>query len=122
MTLWGDTQAFNHKKHAPLQQKCTSCHQDADLADRAGFPALAQCKTCHVDIADRKIPLQLVHELPGFVFFSHGRHAAAKVKCSGCHGNIAAQESVALQQPLKMKWCVDCHKQKKGSRHLQHMS
>jgi len=115
VTLWGDTQPFSHKKHAALKQKCTSCHQEAERADRAGFPALAQCKTCHVDIAERKIPLQLVHELPDFVFFSHGRHAAAKTECSRCHGNVAAQEIVTVQQPLKMKWCVDCHKQNKAA-------
>ena len=109
--MYAEDQPFDHKKHAPLRQKCTFCHQDAERADRAGFPSLAQCKTCHADFAERKIPSQLVHELPDFVFFSHGTHASAKVECSKCHGNVAEHETVTLQQPLKMKWCVDCHKQ-----------
>jgi len=114
--LWGEgeNRPLNHKKHAPLKLKCVFCHKDAERADRAGFPALAQCKSCHVDLADRKIPLQLVHELPDFVFFSHGTHAAGKVECLRCHGDVAAQELVSVQQPLKMKWCVDCHKQNTG--------
>jgi len=95
--------------------KCVSCHKDAEQADRAGFPAPAHCKSCHVDLADRKIPLQLVHELPDFVIFSHGTHATAKVECARCHGDVAAQESVSVQQALKMKWCVDCHKQNKAA-------
>jgi hypothetical protein len=114
VTLRGEPQPFEHKKHAPLKLNCTFCHQDAERGDRAGFPAVSQCKTCHVDMAERKIPLGILHELPGFVFFSHGKHAAAKVGCSRCHGNVAAQQTVAVQQPLKMKWCVDCHKQSKA--------
>ncbi|MEJ7605859.1 MAG: cytochrome c3 family protein [Bryobacteraceae bacterium] len=114
--MWGADEArpFSHKKHTPLKLKCTSCHLDAEKENRAAFPALAQCKSCHVDMPERKIPLQLVHELPEFVFFSHGSHATAKVECAVCHGNVAAQEVVSLHQPLKMKWCVDCHKQNKA--------
>jgi hypothetical protein len=115
--LWGapEDRPFNHQKHAPLKLKCVSCHKDAGQADRAGFPALGQCKACHVDMAERKIPLQIVHELPDFVFFSHGKHTAAKIECGSCHGNVAGQDVVAVQQPLKMKWCVDCHKQNKAA-------
>jgi cytochrome c7-like protein/class III cytochrome C family protein len=111
----GEDQPFNHKKHAPLKLQCVSCHKNAGQADRAGFPGVAQCRTCHVDMAERKIPLQVVHELPDFVFFSHGKHAAAKVECASCHGNVAAQEIVTVRQALKMKWCVDCHKQNQAA-------
>ncbi len=38
-------------------------------------------------MANRKNTSSVVHELPDFVFVSHAT------------------------QPLKMKWCVDCHKQ-----------
>ncbi len=57
----------------------------------------------------------MIHELPEFVFFSHGTHMAAKVECVSCHGEVATQETVVLQQPLKMKWCVDCHQQRKAA-------
>jgi c(7)-type cytochrome triheme protein len=59
----------------------------------------------------REIPSQQIYELPDFVFFSHASHAAAMVECTTCHGNVAIQETITLNQPLKMKWCVDCHKQ-----------
>ncbi|MCU1260109.1 MAG: hypothetical protein JWO80_2994, partial [Bryobacterales bacterium] len=51
-----------------------------------------------------------VYEAPDFVFFSHAKHAAARVECKGCHGDVMLQEFVQLQQPVKTKWCVDCHK------------
>src|SRR4051794_9296475 len=71
---------FSHRKHAALKQKCTACHKDAVSADRAGFPAPGQCRTCHTEMPDRKIPSRIVHELPEFVFFSHGSHAAGKLE------------------------------------------
>jgi len=108
-------QPFNHKQHAALKLKCVSCHKEAEQADRAGFPSVEQCRICHTGMADRKIPLQVVHELPGFVFFSHGKHTSAKIECSVCHGDVAAQEAVKLLQELKMKWCIDCHRQNKAA-------
>ncbi len=106
---------FNHKKHAPLKLKCTSCHAGAETGDHAGFPEVARCRTCHVDMAGREIPLLRVYTLPEFTFFAHARHAAAKVECQTCHGNVLSQEQVHLAQPVKMKWCVDCHKQQKAA-------
>ena len=76
---------------------------------------MKQCRVCHVDMADRKIPARRVYEAPDFVFFSHGRHVAAKVQCVRCHGDVAAQAIVTARQPLKMKWCVDCHKEAKAA-------
>ena len=95
--------------------KCISCHKNAGQSERAGFPVFAQCKTCHLDMATREIPSQRVYELPDFVFFSHATHTAAKAECVACHGNVEAQEIVTLQQPMKMKWCVDCHKQNQAA-------
>lgn len=106
---------FSHKKHAPLKLKCVACHAEAEQGDLATFPAVAQCKTCHVDIRERLIPSQRIYSLPDFVFFNHGRHAAAKVECVACHGNVMQQEKIELAQAMKMKWCVDCHKQNKAA-------
>ena len=74
-----------------------SCHQDAARANLAGFPALKDCKVCHVDMAERKIPSDRVYEAPEFVFFSHGKHALAKLDCKVCHGDVMLQEIVQLQ-------------------------
>jgi Cytochrome c7 and related cytochrome c len=97
-----------------LKLQCVSCHQDAARGDLAGFPTTKQCKVCHVDIADRKIPSRRLYELPDFVFFSHGKHAMAEIECKSCHGDVMQQEVVQIQQAVKMKWCVDCHKSNKA--------
>jgi len=96
-----------------LKLRCVSCHQSAASGDLAGFPAINNCKVCHVDIA-RKILSQRIYEVPDFVFFSHAKHAAANVDCKSCHGDVLAKASVTAQQPVKMKWCVDCHKSSKA--------
>lgn len=66
-------------------------------------------------MAERKIPSTRVYELPEFVFFSHAKHATGKVQCKSCHGDVLRQDTVNAEQPLKMKWCVDCHKQTKAT-------
>jgi len=76
---------------------------------------MKQCRVCHVDMTDRKIPVRRIYEAPDFVFFSHGRHAAAKVACNRCHGDVMQQEVLQAQQAVKMKWCVDCHRSNQAS-------
>ncbi len=65
-------------------------------------------------MAERSIPMTRVYEVPDFVFFSHAKHLGAKLQCDSCHGNVALQASVHAQQPVRMKWCVDCHKSSKA--------
>ena len=110
-----DQEPFSHKKHAPLKLRCISCHQNAERAERAGFPGTKDCKVCHTGMAERTIPSRLVYELPEFVFFSHGKHAVARIECKSCHGNVILRDTVEAEQPVRMKWCVDCHKQNKAS-------
>ena len=76
---------------------------------------MKQCHVCHVDMADRKIPSRRIYEVPDFVFFSHGKHAEAKIECKSCHGDVLQQEVVQAQQTVKMKWCVGCHKSNQAS-------
>ena len=75
---------------------------------------MKQCRVCHVEMGERTIPSRRVYEVPDFVFFSHARHFAAKLECQSCHGDVALQASVQAQQPVRMKWCVDCHKSSKA--------
>jgi hypothetical protein len=109
-----EEESFNHQKHAPLKQLCVSCHLTATSGDLAGFPAMKQCHVCHVGMAERTIPSRRVYEVPDFVFFSHAKHFAAKVECKSCHGDVALQAVIHAEQPVRMKWCVDCHKSNKA--------
>lgn len=121
---------FNHQRHASLKLPCTDCHAAAETGERAGFPAVEKCVTCHQTPAtgntasqqlaaaspfEKIAPTTLVYRLPDFVFFSHGRHAAANVGCASCHGNVWHQAVITKPAiPMEMKTCVACHKAQKA--------
>ncbi len=58
-------------------------------------------------------PLPQHRKLADFVFFSHARHADAKVACADCHG--AASDTLEPRVEVKMKFCVDCHRTRHAS-------
>jgi predicted CXXCH cytochrome family protein len=49
------------------------------------------------------------------VRFEHAPHIRAKVECSTCHGNQAAQTVAQRMVEMDMGFCVNCHKQKQAS-------
>ena len=107
--------AFSHKAHAPLKLKCALCHAGAAKEERAGFPTVAQCRTCHTDMGDRTIPSERKYRVPDFVFFSHRDHAAASLECAGCHGEVYQTADMKPARPALMYACVNCHKEHKAS-------
>jgi hypothetical protein len=56
------------------------------------------------------VPWIRVHKLPDHVYFDHSPHLAAGVGCSSCHGRIDQMETVRLDKPLAMGWCLECHR------------
>jgi hypothetical protein len=52
-----------------------------------------------------------VHRLPDFASFDHSRHVTAGVTCQRCHGPVETMERVRQYAPLRMGWCVDCHRE-----------
>lgn len=111
-TVWGEP-VFSHKTHAPLKMACTNCHAGAEVKERAGFPASAQCQGCHKDWS-AKIPSQRVYKVRDFVFFSHVAHKG-KTSCTDCHGDMWQQVTVSLFRPVTMIACVECHKERKAT-------
>lgn len=108
---------FSHTRHAPLRLKCVSCHAGAESSERASFPDAGKCQVCHTTLElpkDAKmVPEKPAYVLPDFVFFSHAKHAAAKVSCETCHGDVWRQDPVMPFLAMKMKACIDCHKANK---------
>ena len=115
---------FSHKKHADVKQ-CAFCHETATTAPKASFPVEGKCMVCHAGIGrdletikqlaaipkDAHItPEKPLYKLPEFVYFSHARHASAKIDCEQCHGQVFERDVVELHMPMRMKACVDCHK------------
>lgn len=105
--------AFSHKTHAPLKMPCAKCHSGVDKTDRASFPGYQTCVTCHTTMAATQavFPTRRVFQLPDFVFFSHRVHTAANAECAKCHGDVTAMTQLTAGVEMKMKFCVDCHKE-----------
>jgi hypothetical protein len=117
---------FSHKIHAGDNAiPCLYCHTQARRSIAAGVPSVNKCVSCHSIVAkDRPqirkvmdywashqpIPWIKVHDLPDFVYFPHKRHVQADVACQTCHGPVETMHRVERIAPMKMGWCLNCHK------------
>lgn len=121
---------FDHQRHASLKIDCLYCHATARGAEPAGAPEASRCMTCHRAVAadkpairrlaalppaQRIVAAAPVYRLPDFVFFSHARHGAAKIECARCHGDVWSQSKIEAVLPMKMKACVDCHRETRAN-------
>src|SRR5262245_11395069 len=110
-----ESDRFAHRKHAPLKLNCATCHTGVDKQERAGFPTVAQCRSCHPTMPERKIPSQRIYHVKDFVVFSHAVHLTAKAVCADCHGDVFATDNLTLARPTTMLACVECHKQRNAT-------
>ena len=134
----GPTQpiAFPHTVHVTTAGlDCQFCHRTVSTDEAAGVPAVAQCRFCHDftridgkqsdsqtaeaeiakligDLIEGPEPVNWarVHRLPDHVQFVHAPHIQQGFSCSTCHGDIASMEVVEQVRNLKMRDCVDCHR------------
>ncbi len=124
---------YRHDVHAgQYKMDCRYCHFAVEVSTTPGLPTLDTCMNCHL-IAGAALPeVQKVqqafntregvewvevHKLPPFVHFPHMRHVAANppVRCQECHGPIQEMVQVYEYSPMKMGWCLDCHKERGAS-------
>ncbi len=119
---------FNHQIHAgKLGMNCLYCHYGAEKSSIANLPPVSTCMGCHkIAVADRPevqkltgyfergepIPWIEVYRLPDHVKFNHKRHVKAGIQCQDCHGPVQEMAVVYAYPPLKMGWCVTCHRQR----------
>ena len=133
----GPTQpiAFPHTTHVTEAGiDCQFCHRTVSTDEAASVPAVAQCQFCHdfgridgsastSDTAQTEIAKLFdeagnaqainwvrVHRVPDHVQFVHAPHIQNGVSCSTCHGDIGSMEVVEQVRNLKMRDCVDCHR------------
>lgn len=120
---------FPHKIHAGDNKiPCLYCHTNAERSRHATIPSVNICLNCHSVVALDKpgvqqlhkyadagqvVPWVRVHRLPDHVYFPHKWHVAKGIACQRCHGKIEAMNVVRQDQPLKMGWCISCHRQNK---------
>lgn len=124
---------FSHRHHVgELGVDCRYCHSDVENSPVAGVPATEVCMTCHSRLftespllepvrdslaSGRPLKWNRVYDLPGHVYFDHSIHVAKGVGCTTCHGRVNEMALTELEQPLFMKWCLDCHEA--PARHLR---
>ena len=116
---------FSHKLHCEKNIPCVLCHQTSTSGETAGLPRADVCMTCHQTVAagspairkvaayakqHKPIAWARVYKIQDFVFFSHQRHANAKVACSACHGEVCESNVLKEEVKLSMVFCVNCHK------------
>lgn len=118
---------FSHKHHVGgLGIDCRYCHASVEESSFADIPPTYTCMSCHSQIwADstmlepvrrsfgtgRSLRWLKVHDLPDFVYFNHSIHVNKGIGCATCHGRVDQMPLTWLANPLKMEWCLGCHRQ-----------
>jgi len=88
---------YSHELHAgQLGIDCRYCHNTIENSDFAALPATQTCMNCHTQIwkdsvkikplltsytEGTPVPWERVHQLPGYVYFSHTAHVTRGVSC-----------------------------------------
>ncbi len=117
---------FSHALHAgKLGMDCRYCHTTVERAAHAALPSTEICMNCHARIGVNQpslspvrqsyaegtpVPWIRVHDLPDFVYFDHSAHISRGVSCVSCHGRVDRMEKVYQAEPLRMGWCIECHR------------
>jgi len=124
---------FSHKTHSGQNgTDCFYCHLPAKKSKSAGIPGVSICINCHAAVVEGKqsggfeinkliqyqqakkpIPWVRINNLPDHVSFNHSSHVNGGVDCTECHGEIKEMNRIHQIQELSMKWCLDCHLERK---------
>lgn len=124
----------NGQQMTGLGLDCTFCHRNVAKEAAASIPAVDFCMSCHKTVGDdnqeiaklrdiysqgQPINWLRVHRVPDHVHFVHEAHIryfsekegkAPSEVCSTCHGDVKSMSVVTQVEDLKMKDCVDCHR------------
>ncbi len=127
--------AFNHNLHIETAGlECDNCHRYVRELPRATLPTIEVCSDCHSEeplgesveekklieylVNQQEVPWIRLYKVPDHVYFSHRRHVTiGGLACQECHGNVPELTEPAPYAliPVKMKNCINCHKQHKVS-------
>ena len=130
---------FSHQQHVQeVGLDCVFCHRNVTQGAAATIPAVEQCMFCHTIIDtgspelaklrsaskdQQPIDWKRVHRLPDHVHFVHEAHVRFFTQgdtperqlqvgqvCSMCHGEVESMARVKQVRTLRMRDCVDCHR------------
>ncbi len=117
---------FSHLHHANMGIDCRYCHTTVEEQAFANIPPTKVCMDCHsmvwsdspmlapvIESWETGEPIQWtrVHDMPDFVYFDHSAHVNKGIGCATCHGRVDQMPLVWKEQPLYMKWCLECHRE-----------
>ena len=104
----------------PAVEQCLFCHDFGRIdgsrsSNSDAEQEIAKLVTAFYGSDDGKVlpaPIDWmrVHRMPDHVQFIHEPHISAGLTCSTCHGNVSEMEVVKQVRNLKMRDCVDCHR------------
>jgi hypothetical protein len=122
---------YSHKVHLALGLECKNCHKNPDPGEVMGIPQTPVCMGCHSTVkkdspaiqklagfheSKKPVPWVRVYQVPGYVFFNHRAHLAAKgVTCQTCHGPVAERDVLTKEKDISMGACMDCHQKNNAS-------
>jgi hypothetical protein len=117
---------FDHRHHVRDDGiDCRYCHRGVERTAWAGLPSTDVCVGCHGQVwrdslllepvrrsyfSGQPIAWNRVHRLPDFAYFDHSIHVSKGVGCVECHGAVDEMARVYQVAPLKMGWCIECHR------------
>jgi len=117
---------FSHKHHTNMGIDCRYCHNTVEDSSFANIPPTHVCMNCHKEIfsnADLLEPVRSSYEngeplewvrvtdLPDHVYFNHSIHINKGIGCETCHGPVNEMPLMRREEPLFMRWCLDCHRE-----------
>ncbi|MBI1388246.1 MAG: cytochrome C [bacterium] len=124
---------FSHAHHVGgLGIDCRYCHTTVEKSNFAGMPGSDTCMNCHSQLwtnakllepvrqsykNNTPIHWNRVYDLPDFVYFNHSIHVNKGISCYYCHGRVDQMPLMKKNEPVFMKWCLDCHRS--PEKHLQ---
>lgn len=118
----------------PPMQTCINCHighqNSFDIKNSEDQNKFIKTKMTQKDLTrnnfwtsfmlekfgkDEPINWIRVHKVPDYAYFDHSAHISTGIGCVSCHGRIDRMDTVKLEKPLSMGWCLDCHRNPKSS-------
>lgn len=116
---------YSHRVHVGIGLDCRFCHANPELGKLMTYPPTETCMGCHKAVAadrptiktlasfaasGKPIPWVRVYQVPDYVFWSHGTHLAAEIKCEQCHGPVGQRDVVTRETDVTtMLGCRTCH-------------